>query len=580
MAGKRVAPSGEAGPSKQIKKAKVAVQKDGKHGKPAQVQNKQKLKKKPAQIPKPSKEEKEHEEKEGEEVVIEQSSGEEEVDTNGATSDKPNSTNSSEGKPLNYHFDDLPLNERSKKAITQMGFTTMTEIQAKAIPHLLSGKDLIGAARTGSGKTLAFLIPAVEMLSRAQFKPHNGTGVIVLTPTRELAIQIYGVLNELMSTQTQTHGILMGGTSRASEKERLDKGVNILVCTPGRLLDHLANTATFMYKHLRCLIIDEADRILEVGFEQDLRKILELLPSEHRQTMLFSATQDSKVVEIAKLCFKKTKPVYVGVDDHHDVATVETLEQGYIVCPSERRFTLLFTFLKKNRSKKIMVFMSTCNAVQFYAELLEYFKLDLPIWSLHGQLKQQKRTTTFFEFINAPRGVLISTDVAARGLHIPAVDWIVQYDPPDDPREYIHRVGRTARAGAQGRALMFLLPTETNFLKYLANAKVPLNEFEFVESKLVKNIQVLIEDVVANNYYLFNSARQAYRAYLLSYATHSLKDTYDVFTLDLLSVAKSFGFTDVPKIDLQLVVDKAGNKDKNEKKKRSTMKKPNIDKPF
>jgi len=418
------------------------------------------------------------------------------------------------------------------------------------------------------------------MLSRAQFKHYNGTGVIVLTPTRELAIQIYGVLSELMVTQSQTHGILMGGTSRTAERERLDKGVNILVCTPGRLLDHLANTDTFLYKHLRCLIIDEADRILEVGFEQDLRKILALLPSDHRQTMLFSATQDAKVVDIAKLCFKKTKPVYVGVDDKNEVATVETLEQGYIICASEHRFTMLFTFLKKNRSKKIMVFMSTCNAVQFYAELLEYFKLDLQIWSLHGQLKQQKRTTTFFEFINAPKGVLISTDVAARGLHIPAVDWIVQYDPPDDPREYIHRVGRTARAGAEGRALMFLLPAETNFLKYLSASKVPLNEFEFVESKLVKNIQILIEDVVDNNYYLFNSARQAYRAYLLSYATHALKDTYDVLDLDLLAVAKSFGFTSVPKIDLQLIVNTAGNKDKKEKKQRNQMRRSQIDKPF
>lgn len=481
-----------------------------------------------------------------------------------------------EDKELNYSFEKMDLTDRTKQAITKMGFANMTEIQARAIPHLLSGKDLIGAAKTGSGKTLAFLIPAVEILSRAQYKHYNGTGVIVLTPTRELAIQIYGVLSELMEFQTQTHGILMGGTSRSLEKEKLETGLNIIVCTPGRLLDHLSHTDTFMYKHLRCLIIDEADRILEVGFEQDLRSILKLLPTENRQTMLFSATQNAKVVDIARICFQRTKPVYVGVDDKKDVATVETLEQGYIVCPSERRFTLLFTFLKKNRSKKIMVFMSTCNAVQFYSELLEYLKVDLQIWPLHGQLKQQKRTTTFFEFINAECGTLISTDVAARGLDIPKVDWIVQYDPPDDPKEYIHRVGRTARAGAQGRALMFLLPNESNFLKYLTASKVPLNQFEFVESKL-SNIQVLVESVVAKNYYLFNAAKQAYRAYLLSYATHSLKDTYDVYQLDLLAVAKSFGFTDVPKIDLQVVTDKVeNNKNATEKKRRPMMRRPDI----
>jgi len=264
--------------------------------------------------------------------------------------------------------------------------------------------------------------------------------------------------------------------------------------------------------------------------------------------------------------------VYVGVDDKKKTATVETLEQGYVICPPERRFTLLFTFLKKNRTKKIMVFMSTCNAVQFYSELLMYFKLDLQIWDLHGQQKQMKRTTTFFEFINAPNGVLISTDVAARGLDIPAVDWIVQFDPPDDPREYIHRVGRTARMGAKGRALMFLLPTETNFLKYLNSAKVPLNEYEFKEDKLT-NIGALVESVVAKNYYLLTSAKQAYRAYLLSYATHALKDTYDVFQLDLLAVAKGFGFTDVPKIDLQVIAEKAGGGDRREKKQRPMMQK-------
>jgi len=239
--------------------------------------------------------------------------------------------------------------------------------------------------------------------------------------------------------------------------------------------------------------------------------------------------------------------------------------QGYVVCTSENRFTLLFTFLKKNRNKKVIVFMSTCTAVQYYAELLAYFKMDLQLWDLHGQQKQMKRTTTFFEFINASSGVLISTDVAARGLDIPAVDWIVQFDPPDDPREYIHRVGRTARNGASGRALMFLLPTETNFLKYLTAAKVPLTEYQFVEDKMSK-IGALVESIVSKNYYLMVTAKKAYKSYLLGYATHSLKDSYDVFQLDLLAVAKGFGFTDVPKIDLALIAEKAGGAEKKNRK--------------
>ena len=169
----------------------------------------------------------------------------------------------------------------------------------------------------------------------------------------------------------------------------------------------------------------------------------------------------------------------------------------------------------------------------------------------HGDLKQNKRTTTFFDFCAAKAGILLCTDVAARGLDIPHVDWIVQYDPPDEPKEYIHRVGRTARAGGKGRALLVLQPEELTFLKYLKQAKVPLSEFDFPAAKLA-NVQPQLEKLVAKNYYLHKSARDAYRSYLHAYNSHSLKDVYDVHGLNLLSVAKSFGFTAPPKVTLNL----------------------------
>eukprot|EP01111_Echinosteliopsis_oligospora_P002723 TRINITY_DN1416_c0_g1_i4.p1 TRINITY_DN1416_c0_g1~~TRINITY_DN1416_c0_g1_i4.p1 ORF type:complete len:459 (-),score=137.67 TRINITY_DN1416_c0_g1_i4:41-1417(-) len=432
----------------------------------------------------------------------------------------------------------------------------MTEIQARSIPLLLQGKDVIGAARTGSGKTLAFLVPAIEMLSRAQFKSHNGTGAIVLSPTRELALQIYSVARELMKLHSQTLAIIMGGMSRQAEIEKLEKGANLLICTPGRLIDHLNNTPGFIYKHLRCLIIDEADRMLDIGFEEELKQIIKILPKD-RQTVLFSATQTRKVEDISRVCFHKRQPAYVGVDDHHAMATVDTLEQGYVMCPSERRFLLLFTFLKKNMNKKIIVFMSSCASVKFHCELLNY--IDIPVLELNGKQKQMKRTSTFFEFKNAKQGILVATDVAARGLDIPEVDWIVQYDPPDDPKEYIHRVGRTARAGKEGRALLFLLPTEIEFLKYLKVAKVPLNEYEFPQTKIV-NIQNHLESVVEKNYYLHRSARDAFRGYLLSYSTHSHKDSFNVHTLDIVAVAKAFCFNNPPKINLHLISSEKGEK--------------------
>ncbi len=397
-------------------------------------------------------------------------------------------------------FSELSLSERTMKAIQEMGFTSMTEIQRRGIPPLLAGRDVLGAAKTGSGKTLAFLIPAIEMLHALRFKPRNGTGVIVVSPTRELALQIFGVARDLMQFHTQTFGIVIGGANRSAEAEKLAKGVNLLIATPGRLLDHLQNTKGFIYKNVKALIIDEADRILEVGFEDEMRQIVKILPDrDTRQTMLFSATQTTKVEDLARISLRPG-PLYINVDHKAETSTVAGLEQGYVIVPPETRFLLLFSFLKRNLKKKIIVFMSSCNCVKYHSELLNY--IDLPVLELHGNLKQQKRTNTFFEFCNATHGTLVCTDVAARGLDIPSVDWIVQFDPPDDPRDYIHRVGRTARgSNGKGRSLMFLQPNEVGFLSQLKEARVPVVEFDFPSKKLV-NIQSQLEKLIGQNYYL------------------------------------------------------------------------------
>ncbi|KAL4872979.1 ATP-dependent RNA helicase has1 [Aspergillus spectabilis] len=446
-------------------------------------------------------------------------------------------------------FTELNLSEKTLQGIKEMGFETMTEIQQRTIPPLLAGRDVLGAAKTGSGKTLAFLIPAIEMLSALRFKPRNGTGVLVVSPTRELALQIFGVARELLTAHSQTYGIVIGGANRRAEAEKLTKGVNLLIATPGRLLDHLQNTPGFVFKNLKTLVIDEADRILEVGFEDEMRQIIKILPSEERQTMLFSATQTTKVEDLARISLR-AGPLYINVDHRKEHSTVEGLEQGYVVCEADKRFLLLFSFLKRNLKKKIIVFFSSCNCVKYHAELLNY--IDLPVLDLHGKQKQQKRTNTFFEFCNAQQGVLICTDVAARGLDIPAVDWIIQFDPPDDTRDYIHRVGRTARgANGKGRSLMFLQPSEVGFLKYLKEARVPVVEFDFPAKKIV-NVQSQLEKLISQNYYLNKSAKEGYRSYLQAYASHSLRSVFDVHKLDLVKVAKGFGFSAPPRIDIQL----------------------------
>jgi len=265
--------------------------------------------------------------------------------------------------------------------------------------------------------------------------------------------------------------------------------------------------------------------------------------------MLFSATQTKKTEGLIKLALKK-EPVYVGVDDDKELATVEGLQQGYVACPSDKRFLLLFTFLKKNRHRKVMVFFSSCASVKYHYELLNY--IDLPVTCIHGKQKQQKRTSTFFSFCNAKEGILLCTDVAARGLDIPFVDWIVQYDPPDDPKEYIHRVGRTARGeGAIGNALLILRAEELGFLRYLKHARVPLNEFEFSWSK-ISNIQPQLEKLIEQNYFLNKSAKEAFKGYVRSYDSHHLKEIFDVNTLELQSAARSFGFQVPPFVDLPI----------------------------
>ncbi|AQK62277.1 DEAD-box ATP-dependent RNA helicase 51 [Zea mays] len=462
----------------------------------------------------------------------------------------------SEGSGIlsNKLFSELPLSELTAKAIREMNYTHLTQIQARSIPHLLEGNDVMGAAKTGSGKTLAFLIPAIEMLYHTHFSPRNGTGAIVVCPTRELAIQTHNVAKELMKYHSQTLGYVIGGNNRRSEADQLAKGINLLVATPGRLLDHLQNTKSFIYRRLKCLVIDEADRILEQNFEEDMKQIFKRLP-QNRQTVLFSATQTPEVEKFAKLSFEKNeeskkKPVYVGVDDDKSKATVEGLQQGYCVISSDKRFLVLYAFLRKKRNKKIMVFFSSCNSVKFHAELLNFLGIECS--DIHGKQKQQKRTTTFFSFCKAEKGILLCTNVAARGLDIPDVDYILQYDPPDEPKDYIHRVGRTARGEkGKGSALLFLLPEELKFLIYLKAAKVTLTEYEF-NQKNVPNLQSQLENIVGENYFLNQSAKEAYRSYVLAYDSHSMKDIFNVHQLDLQKVAASFGFKNPPKVNLDL----------------------------
>ncbi|QRW25903.1 DEAD/DEAH box helicase [Rhizoctonia solani] len=341
-------------------------------------------------------------------------------------------------------FNDLPISSGTKKGLKKAFYTNMTDIQAKSLPMSLKGRDVLGAARTGSGKTLSFLIPVLEILHRHKWGPQDGLGALVISPTRELAIQIFDVLCAIGGYHTFSAGLVIGGKNLKDERDRLSR-MNILVATPGRLLQHMDQTVGFECDNLQILVLDEADRILDMGFSKSLNAIVGHLP-KGRQTLLFSATQTDSVQQLARLSLRD--PVYIGVTEdgaEGSGVTPKNLEQHYAICPLDRKLDALFGFIKTHLQSKALVFMSSCKQVRFVFETFCKLHPGIPLMHLHGKQKQTKRLDIFQKFASSKHAFLFATDVAARGLDFPAVDWVLQLDAPEDTDTYVHRVGRTAR---------------------------------------------------------------------------------------------------------------------------------------
>jgi len=440
-------------------------------------------------------------------------------------------------------WNNLKLHPDTRKAIDKMGFESMMEIQAKAIPHLLEGKDLAGAAKTGSGKTLAFMIPAIELLVKNNWTREMGTGVIIIAPTRELAIQIKGV----GQTVAQYHRnlrvtMVIGGGARMAETQMLKSGCAIVVATPGRLLDHLQNTQ-FRFQDLKMLVIDEADHILDIGFEHQMMEILSAIPKE-RQTLLFSATLTEKTKDLVTMAFEK-KPVFVKASGNQAGPTADKLEQFYTIVPQDKKLPALLTFLRQHKDEKILCFFSTKYGTKFYEHL--FHAIGLHVMALYGAMAQTKRTQTFFEFVEAKTGILIATNVASRGLDFPAVHWIVQYDPPIDPKEYIHRVGRTARAGMKGEAITFLQPSEQSYLQLLNDIGLDLTKLEIDDTDF-DNLQASVDAVVQKSYSLRRMAEDGCRAFVRSYDERAHSVFYNN-GVNREEAARSFCLTEFPGLE-------------------------------
>ncbi|KAI0016864.1 DEAD-domain-containing protein [Xylariomycetidae sp. FL0641] len=444
-------------------------------------------------------------------------------------------------------FSKLPLSRPTASGLEASHFETLTDVQARAIPLGLKGHDILGAAKTGSGKTLAFLVPVLEKLYRAQWTEYDGLGALILSPTRELAVQIFEVLRKIGRHHHFSAGLVIGGKSLKEEAERLGR-MNILVCTPGRMLQHLDQNPELDVDNLQILVLDEADRIMDMGFASAVDALVGHLPKS-RQTMMFSATQSKKISDLARLSLKD--PEYVSVHEAAAAATPTNLTQHYLVTPLAEKMNTLWGFVKANLKSKMIVFLSSGKQVRFAYESLRHLQPGISLLHLHGRQKQVARLEITSRFTASKYACLFATDVVARGVDFPAVDWVVQMDCPEDVDTYIHRVGRTARYEAQGKAVLFLDPSEEEgMLKRLEQRKVPIQRVNVRERKK-QDVSNAIQSMVFKNRDLKYLAQKAFVSYVRSVHLQKDKEIFDLDKLDLDAYATSLGLPGTPQIKFQ-----------------------------
>ena len=341
-------------------------------------------------------------------------------------------------------FKSLGVCDALQDACERLEWKHATQIQASVLPEALKeGRDIIGLAETGSGKTGAFVLPILQGLLK---NPVRATAALILTPTRELAFQIHTVVQGLGQGIGATSTCVVGGVDRTSQAIALARNPHIIIATPGRLLDHLKDTKGFHLRQVRYLVLDEADRMLSMDFEEELIEILDNVPTE-RQTLLFSATMTSQVQKLQRASL--SDPVRIEVSTKFQ--TPKQLKQSYLFIPAKYKDCYLTYLINEHAGKSILVFGATCNNVQRLALMLR--NLGFPAVCLHGQMNQAKRLGSLQKFATGSRTILLCTDVASRGLDLPSVDLVINYDLPGHGKEYVHRVGRTARAGASGEAV-------------------------------------------------------------------------------------------------------------------------------
>ena len=337
-------------------------------------------------------------------------------------------------------FEELGIKNPILKALNEISFHDAFPIQAGAIPVLLSGQDVMGQAHTGTGKTAAFSLPIIQ-----NTVPRKGIQALILAPTRELAVQISGEIQKFARYSNIRNVTIYGGQSINVQFNELEKGVEIVVATPGRLIDHIKR-GSIRLENVKYVVLDEADTMLDMGFIEDIRFILDLTP-EHRVTSLFSATMPPEILMLAEKYMRNPQRIFIDADD----LSGEGIEQAFLVIRDREKTDYLFKFIKENKAGQAIVFCSTKERTRRVAHELE--KARFNVVSIQGDMSQFRRDKAMYLFKKGKADILVATDVAARGIDVPEVALVINYDVPNQDLVYFHRIGRTARAGGKGRAI-------------------------------------------------------------------------------------------------------------------------------
>ena len=354
-------------------------------------------------------------------------------------------------------FNSLGLSDALLKAISKKGYTTPSPIQQKAIPPILEGKDVLASAQTGTGKTAGFTLPILQILSQGKHLSHRPIRALILTPTRELAAQIYDNIQEYGEFLDLRSAVIFGGVNQNPQTAQIRRGLDILVATPGRLID-LQNQGLVSLSKVEILVLDEADRMLDMGFLRDIERLIKLLPTK-RQNLLFSATFSKDIKKLAMGILHH--PVQVEATPEN--TTVDAIIQKIYPCAKEKKTELIIKLITEGNWKQILVFTRTKQGANKLTEAM--ISSGIKAAAIHGNKGQGARTKALAGFKDGSLTALVATDIAARGLDIPLLPHVINFELPNIPEDYVHRIGRTGRAGASGEAISLFSPDETVFLR-------------------------------------------------------------------------------------------------------------------